>query len=57
MKQKYDCEQEGCGECKVCKYLEHLEFASSVAPQGSTIERDVELDKYIKKKYERPTTL
>lgn len=48
---KYDCIEEGCGECKVCKYLDFLDFASSVATEGSIIQRDIELDKYIKEKY------
>jgi hypothetical protein len=48
---RFDCEMGGCGECKVCKYLNFHEWASSVAPSGSTIERNVFLDKYLKLVY------
>lgn len=46
-----DCGQEGCGECDVCRYLAFLEEANSVAPAGSVIQRDAELDRYIAEKY------
>jgi hypothetical protein len=37
-----------CGKCRVCKYLAFREWAENVAPQGSTIERDEVVDKFIK---------
>lgn len=40
----------GCGACKVCKYLNFLEWARSVAPSGSTIQRDEEIEKYLTEK-------
>ena len=37
-----------CRVCRVCKYLEFLEEAKSVAPAGSHVERNQELDAYLK---------
>ena len=37
----------GCEKCHVCKYLDFLDYASSVAPSGSVIERDSFIDKYL----------
>lgn len=39
--------QDGCGECDVCRYLDFLEWAGQVAPAGSTIERNPEIEKYL----------
>lgn len=41
----------GCTMCKVCKYLNFIEWAESVAPPESTIERDAEIEKYLAEKY------
>ena len=49
-KKVFDCGEEGCGECEVCKHLDFLDWAYSVAPAGSTIERKPEIDKYLKEK-------
>lgn len=46
-----DCAGEGCEECDVCKYLNALENIYAVAPQGSTIERNAEMDAYIARVY------
>lgn len=51
MEEKFDCVDEGCGDCEICKYLEFLDWASSVAPLGSTIQRNEKLDNYLLKKY------
>jgi hypothetical protein len=37
----------GCGRCKVCKYLDFLDFASNTAPAGSTIQYDNFIDRYL----------
>lgn len=42
-----DCGTDGCGECDVCLYLEFLEYAGQVAPAGSTIERNPEIEKHL----------
>lgn len=48
----FDCGDEGCRECAVCKYLDHLEHAFACAPVGeSTIERDTEIETYLDAKY------
>ena len=49
-KSNFDCLGEGCGECEVCKYLSFLDWASEVAPSGSTIERNPKIEKYLKEK-------
>jgi len=46
-----DCGQDGCGKCDVCRYLAFIEEAQSVAPEGSIIQRDSELEKYIAATY------
>ena len=51
-----DCDGDGCGECDVCKYLSYHEWVDSVAPAGSSRERNPELDKYIKEKYSKETS-
>lgn len=50
---KFDCEQDGCGECVVCKYLDFLDRAQAVAPMNSTIERNPLIEKYLKIKDEK----
>ena len=47
---EYDCFDYGCGECKVCQYLSFLDWAESCAIAGSTIQRDAEMEKYLKDK-------
>lgn len=44
---KFDCGQDGCGECKLCEYLSFLDYANSVAPSGSTIQYDEFIDNYL----------
>lgn len=51
----FDCDwnndtgvQNACTQCKVCKYLDFLDYAGSVGlPEGSQIEYDKQLDKYL----------
>ena len=40
-----DCGEEGCGECEVCRYLDHLEHASMV---GVRPDRDPRLEAYLR---------
>lgn len=47
-----DCGPDGgCEECDVCRYLNFLEWAESVAPAGSTIERNEEIERYLRERY------
>ena len=53
----FDCdwnnegEQNACGKCKICRYLDFLDFAESVGkPPGSVIDYNRKLDGYIKLK-------
>lgn len=39
-----DCGADGCGECDVCKYLDHLEWAHQVAPSNLPIPANIRLD-------------
>ena len=55
MRKFTDCGNDGCDECDVCKYLNFLDWAQSVAPANSTVERNKELDKYIAEKYPQRT--
>lgn len=41
----------GCEECDVCRYLNFLEWAGSVAPAGSTIERNATIESYLRQTY------
>ena len=50
MRERFDCFDEGCGECEVCKYLNFLEWAEGCAPAGSTIERNEKIEEYLKSK-------
>jgi hypothetical protein len=51
-RRKKDCGDEGCGECQVCRYLNFLEWAGQVGGGvDSKIERNAELDAYIKQRY------
>jgi hypothetical protein len=45
----------GCEKCKVCKYLNFLDWANSVAPSGSTIEYNDGIEKYLKTKSRKLT--
>ena len=47
-KKSFYCGGEDCRKCRVCKYLNFREWAESVAPSGSTIERDETVEKFIK---------
>lgn len=51
----FDCswriDNVGCGVCKVCKYLDFIDWAESVATPGSTIERNLEIEKYLNDKH------
>ena len=43
--------QNGCGHCVICKYLDFLDYAGSVGlPEGSQIEYNKQLDKYLELK-------
>lgn len=44
-----DCDGDGCGECDVCEYLDFIEYAEAVAPPGSRIIRDREIEKILKR--------
>ena len=47
-----DCGPDGgCEECDVCRYLHFLEWAGSVAPAGSTIERNPAIERYVLETY------
>ena len=51
-KKKYDCGNEGCGECEICEYLDFLEYTEAVGkPSGTIIERHEKNDKYLYEKY------
>lgn len=48
----FDCGDEGCGECAVCRYLDHLDHAFACAPVGeSTIERDTKIEAHLDATY------
>lgn len=47
---RFDCFDEGCGECEVCRYLNFREWAEGCAPAGSTIERNERIETYLKDK-------
>jgi hypothetical protein len=46
----FDCFDEACEECTVCKYLNFREWAEGCAPSGSTIERNPLIEDYLKRK-------
>ena len=50
-----DCENDGCGECDVCLYLNHLEYAAAVMPSNGdmscTVERDERIERLLDQKY------
>lgn len=47
-----DCGPDGCGECDVCRYLNFIEWAGNVGkPDGSTIERNAEMEAYLQHTY------
>ena len=47
----FDCFEDGCGECTVCKYLDFIDWAESVGkPEGSTIKRNELVEDYLKRK-------
>lgn len=43
----------GCEKCRVCKYLSFLDWATSVASSDSTIDRDLEIEQYLKEKEQK----
>lgn len=43
-----DCGQDGCGKCDVCLYLAFIDEVQSVAPAGSVIQQDDEMEQYLK---------
>ena len=49
----FDCFDEGCEECTVCKYLNFREWAEGCAPAGSSIERNQLVDDYLKRKHQQ----
>lgn len=54
----FDCFEDGCGECTVCKYLNFLDWAESVGkPEGSIIKRDLVVEDYLKRKEQLLTSL
>jgi hypothetical protein len=54
----FDCDwnnfspvQTGCGICKVCRYMDFLDYVNSVGkPEGSTVNYNRKLDEYIELK-------
>lgn len=50
-----DCGAEGCAECDVCRYLNHLEHAAAVTPQNGefifNVERNERIEKLLDEKY------
>ena len=47
-----DCGGDGCGDCDVCRYLNHLEFAAACAPPGeSSVEHDDAIERHLDEKY------
>ncbi len=48
-----DCGPDGgCEDCDVCRYFNFLEWAGSVGkPEGSTIERNADIDRYMLETY------
>lgn len=54
---EWDCFGDGCEECEVCKYLSFREYAESVAPSGSTIERNIKIENYLKKQKQKLSDL
>lgn len=47
---RFDC-GDGCGECEVCRYLNHLEFAGACASPCDTVEHSEKIDKYLDDTY------
>lgn len=47
----FDCEDEGCGICEVCRYLDHLDRAEACASPGDTIERNTKIEQHLDDKY------
>ena len=43
----FDCRSDGCGKCRVCRYLDHVEFVQTCAPAGSTWERNAKVEAYL----------
>lgn len=48
-----DCEGDGCGECRVCRRLEFLEWTGTVAPRDipCIVAPDHPVDTYIRRVY------
>jgi hypothetical protein len=48
MKPISDCGEDGCGECDVCRYLNHLEYAAACGPPGeTTVERNAAIEAHL----------
>jgi len=48
---RFDCFDEGCTECEVCKYFDFTDWAKAVGkPEGSTIERNIRIETYLRDK-------
>ena len=48
--QRFDCFDEGCEECEVCKYRNFTDWAESVCGSDGTIERNTRIESYLKGK-------
>ena len=46
--QRFDCFDEGCEECEVCKYRNFTDWAESVCGSDGTIERNTRIESYLK---------
>ena len=48
-----DCGEYGCGECRVCKYLDFIDHAEACGgnAEGNSIQRDQAVEKYLDEKY------
>lgn len=53
LRSQMDCHGDGCGECRVCRRLNFLEWVGQVAPRDIpwTISPDWDVDAYIKRHY------
>ena len=49
---QWDCQDKGCGECRCCRYLAHLEFASNIGGDfPRSVERDLDVEAYLDRRY------
>jgi hypothetical protein len=49
LRSQMHCGDSGCGECRVCRRLDFLEWVSAVSPSGipCSVAKDREVDAYI----------